>query len=136
MSLPEERSTRPPLRLPDEHILWPRHERILFILPPRRLAPRWSVGWGWRIPRPGPRRFRSQCTWRRRFAAGAQMTGGRHENERAVTVAALLEEEREHIFHAAMFDPHTAAELDVKQIRAMTEDMLVAHRDWLPGWTQ
>ena len=57
-------------------------------------------------------------------------------NVQELTVAALLEEDREHIFHAALFDPHTAAELDVKQIRAMTEDMLVAHRDWLPGWTQ
>jgi len=53
-----------------------------------------------------------------------------------LTVAALTEENREHIFHAAMFDPHTAAELDVRQIRAMTDDLLKAHRDWLPGWTQ
>ena len=57
-------------------------------------------------------------------------------NVQELTVAALTEENREHIFHAAMFDPHTAAELDVRQIRAMTEEMLVAHRDWLPGWTQ
>ena len=57
-------------------------------------------------------------------------------NVQELTVAALTEENREHIFHAAMFDPHTAAELDVRQIRAMTEDMLLAHRDWLPGWTQ
>jgi len=57
-------------------------------------------------------------------------------NVQELTVAALTEENREHIIHAAMFDPHTAAELDVRQIRAMTEEMLVAHRDWLPGWTQ
>ena len=57
-------------------------------------------------------------------------------NVQELTVAALIEENREHIFHAALFDPHTAAELDVTQIRAMTEEMLVAHRDWLPGWTQ
>ena len=57
-------------------------------------------------------------------------------NVQELTVAALTEENREHIFHAAMFDPHTAAELDVRQIRVMTEEMLVAHRDWLPGWTQ
>ena len=31
---------------------------------------------------------------------------------------------------------HAAAELDVSQIRAMTEELLTAHRDWLPGWTQ
>ena len=57
-------------------------------------------------------------------------------NVQELTVAALTEENREHIFHAAMFDPHTAAELDVAQIRAMTSELLAAHRDWLPGWTQ
>jgi alpha-galactosidase len=57
-------------------------------------------------------------------------------NVQELTVAALTEENREHIFHAAMFDPHTAAELDVRQIRTMTDDLLKAHRDWLPGWTQ
>ena len=57
-------------------------------------------------------------------------------NVQELTVAALTEENREHIFHAAMFDPHTAAELDVAQIRAMTSDLLTAHRDWLPEWTQ
>ena len=57
-------------------------------------------------------------------------------NVQELTVAALTEENREHIFHAAMFDPHTAAELDVAQIRAMTSDLLMAHRDWLPEWTQ
>ena len=57
-------------------------------------------------------------------------------NVQELTVAALTEENREHIFHAAMFDPHTAAELDVGQIRAMTSDLLTAHRDWLPEWTQ
>ena len=57
-------------------------------------------------------------------------------NVQELTVAALTEKNREHIIHAAMFDPHTAAELDVRQIRAMTEEMLAAHRNWLPGWTQ
>jgi alpha-galactosidase len=57
-------------------------------------------------------------------------------NVQELVVAALVEEKREHIFHAAMFDPHTAAELDVTQIRAMTNDLLTAHRDWLPAWTQ
>ena len=57
-------------------------------------------------------------------------------NVQELTVAAMLNEDREHIFHAAMFDPHTAAELDINQIRTMTEELLTAHRDWLPGWTQ
>ena len=57
-------------------------------------------------------------------------------NVQELVVAALVEENREHIFHAAMFDPHTAAELDVTQIRSMTNDLLTAHRDWLPAWTK
>ena len=33
-------------------------------------------------------------------------------NVQELTVAALMEENPEHIYHAAMLDPHTAAELD------------------------
>jgi alpha-galactosidase len=57
-------------------------------------------------------------------------------NVQELTVAALMTENREHIFHAAMLDPHTAAELDLDQIWSLVEDLLVAHRDWLPEWTQ
>jgi len=35
-----------------------------------------------------------------------------------------------------MMDPHTAAELDLDQIWSLVDDLLVAHRDWLPEWTQ
>jgi hypothetical protein len=31
-----------------------------------------------------------------------------------------------------MLDPHTAAELDVEQIRALVDDLILAHEDWLP----
>lgn len=57
-------------------------------------------------------------------------------NVQELTVQALMTENREHIFHAAMMDPHTAAELDLDQIWSLTEDLLTAHRDWLPAWTQ
>ncbi len=70
------------------------------------------------------------------FVAAGAFQSGYSAGAMVLGTLALLEENREHIFHAAMFDPHTAAELDVRQIRAMTEDMLLAHRDWLPGWTQ
>ena len=53
-----------------------------------------------------------------------------------LTVEALLTEDREHIYHAAMMDPHTAAELDVEQIWSLVDDLLERHRDWLPAWTQ
>lgn len=55
-------------------------------------------------------------------------------NVQELTVQALLTENREHIYHAAMLDPHTAAELDLRQIRALVDDLLAAHGDWMPGW--
>jgi alpha-galactosidase len=35
-----------------------------------------------------------------------------------------------------MMDPHTAAELDLDQIWSLVDDLLLAHSDWLPEWTQ
>ena len=55
-------------------------------------------------------------------------------NVQELTVAALLEENREHVYHAAMLDPHTAAELDLRQIRALVDDLIAAHGNWLPEW--
>ncbi|MFQ5623154.1 MAG: alpha-glucosidase/alpha-galactosidase [Paracoccaceae bacterium] len=55
-------------------------------------------------------------------------------NVQELTVAALMEENRAHIHHAAMLDPHTAAELDLDDIRQMTDDLIAAHAGWLPGW--
>jgi alpha-galactosidase len=56
-------------------------------------------------------------------------------NVQELTVEALMTENREHIFHAAMMDPHAAAELDLDQIWSMTEDMISAHGRMLPEWT-
>jgi len=55
-------------------------------------------------------------------------------NVQELTVAALLEENRDHVYHAAMLDPHTAAELDLRQIRALVDDLIAAHDAWLPDW--
>jgi alpha-galactosidase len=57
-------------------------------------------------------------------------------NVQELTVQALMTENREHIYHAAMMDPHTAAELDLDQIWAMTGELLAAHGDWLPAWAR
>lgn len=57
-------------------------------------------------------------------------------NVQELTVAALVDENRDHIFHAAMLDPHTAAELDLDQIWELTEELLAAHGDWLPEFAQ
>lgn len=57
-------------------------------------------------------------------------------NVQELTVRALMTENREHIYHAAMMDPHTAAELDLDQIWSLVDDLLAAHGDWLPAWAR
>jgi len=57
-------------------------------------------------------------------------------NVQELTVRALVSENREHIYHAAMMDPHTAAELDLDQIWSLVDDLLAAHGDWLPAWAR
>ncbi len=57
-------------------------------------------------------------------------------NVQELVVRALVDEEPEHIYHAAMMDPHTAAELDLRQIRSLIDDLRAAHGDWLPGWAR
>ena len=55
-------------------------------------------------------------------------------NVQEMVVAAITEQKREHVYHAAMLDPHTAAVLDLSQIRAMVDELLVAHRSFLPDY--
>jgi alpha-galactosidase len=57
-------------------------------------------------------------------------------NVQELTVRALVEEKREHIYHAAMMDPHTAAELDLDQIWSLVDDLIAAHDAWLPAFTR
>ena len=57
-------------------------------------------------------------------------------NVQDLTVQALLTETPDHIYHAAMLDPHTGAELDLDQIWQLTADLLAAHGDWLPEWAR
>ncbi len=56
-------------------------------------------------------------------------------NVQGLTVEAALTGRREHIYHAAMMDPHTAAELDLNQIHALVDDLITAHGDWLPEYS-
>jgi len=55
-------------------------------------------------------------------------------NVQALAVEAALTQRRDHIYHAAMLDPHTAAELDLDQIVALVDDLLAAHAEWLPEY--
>lgn len=54
-------------------------------------------------------------------------------NVQALTVEAILTGKREHIYHAAMLDPHTAAELTLDQIWNMVDELLDAHGDYIPA---
>ena len=55
-------------------------------------------------------------------------------NVQRMTVEAALTGKREHIYHAAMLDPHTAAELDLDQITNLVDDLIEAHGDLLPTY--
>jgi alpha-galactosidase len=55
-------------------------------------------------------------------------------NVQSLTVEAALTLKKEHIYHAAMLDPHTAAELDLEQIHNLVDDLLEAHKGWLPEY--
>ncbi len=55
-------------------------------------------------------------------------------NVQNLTVEAALTGKREHVYHAAMLDPHTAAELDTEQIWALVDDLIAAHGERLPAF--
>jgi len=57
-----------------------------------------------------------------------------HINVHLITIEAAVTKKREHIYHAAMLEPHTAAELSLDDIRAMTDELLEAHKNWLPDY--
>jgi len=57
-------------------------------------------------------------------------------NVQELVVRALVEQDIDHIYHAAYMDPHTAAELDLRQIRSLVTDLLAAHGDWVPEWAR
>ncbi len=54
-------------------------------------------------------------------------------NVQEVTVAAALERNRAHVYHAAMLDPHLAAELTLDAIWSLVDDLFAAHGDMIPA---
>ncbi len=56
-------------------------------------------------------------------------------NVQRLTVRAALSGKREHVYQAAMLDPHTGAELDLDQIWALCDDLIEAHGDLLPNFS-
>ena len=53
-------------------------------------------------------------------------------NVQLLAVEAALTGKREHIYHAAFLDPHTAAELPIDRIVSLCDELIEAHGDWLP----
>lgn len=53
-------------------------------------------------------------------------------NTQLLTIEAAMTGKKEHIYHAAMLDPHTSAELSMDDIVAMCDDLIAAHGNWLP----
>jgi alpha-galactosidase len=57
-----------------------------------------------------------------------------HVNVHLLTIEAAVTLKREHIYHAAMLEPHTAAELSIDDIRSMVDDLIERHGSWLPKY--
>lgn len=53
-------------------------------------------------------------------------------NVQSLTVEAALTGRKEHIYQAAMLDPHTAQDLGLDDIRSLVDDMIAAHEGWIP----
>jgi alpha-galactosidase len=49
-----------------------------------------------------------------------------------LTIEAAHTRKREAVYHAAMMDPHTAAELSLDDIRHMVDELIEAHGSWMP----
>jgi len=53
-------------------------------------------------------------------------------NVHLLTIEAAATHKREHIYQAAMLDPHTGSELDIDSIKKMVDELIDAHGDYLP----
>ena len=55
-------------------------------------------------------------------------------NVQLLTIEAAVTRKKEHIYQAAMLDPHTGSELDIDSIKNMVDDLIEAHGDYLPKY--
>ena len=55
-------------------------------------------------------------------------------NPQLLTIEAAVTKKKEHIYHAAMLDPHTSSELSIDDIVKMCDELLEAEKDWLPEY--
>lgn len=55
-------------------------------------------------------------------------------NVQLLTIEAAKTKKLEHIYQAAMLDPHTGSELDIDTIKKMVDDLIEAHGNYLPKY--
>ncbi|HCG6061979.1 TPA: alpha-glucosidase/alpha-galactosidase [Vibrio parahaemolyticus] len=55
-------------------------------------------------------------------------------NVQTLLTEAIVTQNRERIYHAAMLDPLTSATLGLEEIYALVDDLIDAHGSWLPDW--
>ena len=53
-------------------------------------------------------------------------------NVQQLTVEALRTKKKDAIYHAAMLDPLTSSLLSLDQISSMVDELLIAHKNWIP----
>lgn len=56
-------------------------------------------------------------------------------NTQLLTIEAALTKKREHIYHAALLDPHTSAELSIDDIVSLCDELIEAHGEYLPTYS-
>lgn len=55
-------------------------------------------------------------------------------NVQLLTIEAAVTRKKDHIYQAAMMDPHCGSELSVDEIRHLVDDLIEAHGSWLPEY--
>lgn len=55
-------------------------------------------------------------------------------NVQLLTIEAAVTRKKEHIYQAAMLDPHCSSELSIDDIVRLCDDLIEAHGDWLPKY--
>ena len=55
-------------------------------------------------------------------------------NPQLLTIEAAVTKKKDAIYQAAMLDPHTSAELSIDDIVALCDDLIEAHKGWLPEY--
>lgn len=55
-------------------------------------------------------------------------------NVQLLTIEAAVTKRKDAIYQAAMMDPHTASELSIDDIVSLCDDLIAAHKGWLPEY--